>query len=118
MSQRISRRRFVFLGTMSIAAAGLSRRAAFAAPNSKLRTAHIGVGGMDGADLGSIASHAKVEVAALCDVDANTLNAAKAGHPKAQTFRDYREMLSKLGDSIDAVVVSDRKSTRLNSSHT
>ena len=91
---------------MSIAAAGLSRRGAFAAPNSKLRTAHIGVGGMGGADLGSIASHAKVEVAALCDVDANTLNAAKAGHPKAQTFRDYREMLSKLGDSIDAVVVS------------
>lgn len=106
MSHRVSRRRFVFLGTMSIAAAGLSGRSVMAAANSKLRTAHIGVGGMGGADLGSIASHSKVEVAALCDVDANTLNAAKAGHPKAQTFRDYREMISKMGDSIDAVVVS------------
>ena len=104
MSQRISRRRFVFLGTMSIAAAGLSRRAAFAAPNSKLRTAHIGVGGMGGADLGSIASHAKVEVAALCDVDANTLNAAKAGHPKAQTFRDYREMLFRSTEAMSKCI--------------
>ena len=73
-----------------MAAGGLSGRSAVADANSKLRTAHIGGGGMGGADLGSIASHAKVEVAALCDVDANTLNAAKAEHSKAEVFRDYR----------------------------
>ena len=38
-----------------------------ASPNGKLRTAHVGVGGMGGADLKSISTHASVEVAALCD---------------------------------------------------
>jgi predicted dehydrogenase len=74
--------------------------------NGKLRTAHIGVGGMGGSDLGSIASHAKVEVAALCDVDLNTLNRTKEKFPNAKVFRDYREMFSAMKDSIDAVVVS------------
>ncbi|MCE9604606.1 MAG: Gfo/Idh/MocA family oxidoreductase [Planctomycetia bacterium] len=75
-------------------------------PNGKLRTAHVGVGGMGGADLSSIASHKQVEVAALCDVDAKNLAAALAKHPGAKTFRDYREMITTLGDTIDAVVVS------------
>ena len=39
---------------------------------------------MGGADLGSIASHAKVEVFALCDVDAN-VRALKAGHAYGET---------------------------------
>lgn len=75
-------------------------------PNGKLRTAHIGVGGMGGGDLNSIASHKQVEVAGLCDVDAKNLAAAAGKHPGAKTFVDFREMLSSLGDTIDAVVVS------------
>ena len=42
--------------------------------NGRLRTAHVGVGGMGGADLNSIASHNMVDVVALCDVDLNALN--------------------------------------------
>ena len=72
----------------------------------KLRTAHIGVGGMGGADLASISSHPQVEVAGLCDVDANRLASAHKKHKQARTFSDYRQMLSEMGDSIDAVVVS------------
>src|SRR5262245_13702128 len=75
-------------------------------PNGKLRTAHIGVGGMGNSDLGSIASHAKVEVAFLCDVDSGRLDAAQAKHKDAKTYRDFREMLDANKDSIDAVVVS------------
>jgi len=45
--------------------------------NNRLRTAHIGVGGMGAADLASISSHGKVDVVALCDVDSNALAAAK-----------------------------------------
>lgn len=75
-------------------------------PNGKLRTAHVGVGGMGGGDLNSIASHAKVEVAALCDVDSTRLDGLKGKYPDAKPFRDYREMIAQLGDSIDAVVVS------------
>jgi len=76
------------------------------AKNGKLRTAHIGVGGMGGADLRSISSHERVEVTALCDVDSNALAAAKKLHPNAKTFSDYRKLFDALGKDIDAVVVS------------
>ncbi len=72
----------------------------------RLRTAHIGVGNMGGEDLRDISSHAKVDVVALCDVDANNLAAAKKLHPKAKTFSDYRVMLQEMSDGIDAVIVS------------
>ena len=76
------------------------------AKKGKLRTAHIGVGGMGGADLASISSHPQLKVTALVDVDTNSLVAAGKLHPKAQTFADYRIMFDKLGKDIDAVVVS------------
>lgn len=107
MSQTIQRRQFI--ATSAALAAGSvlpGQLAAEVAPNSRLRTAHVGVGGMGGADLKSVSSHAAVEVAALCDVDANILKAASVTFPNARTFRDYREMISAMGDTIDAVVVS------------
>lgn len=106
MSQRSSRRTFLKAGAAVAAFHVLRSGAKAVSPNGKLRTAHIGVGGMGGGDLSSIASHAKVEVAALCDVDEKILKGAAAKHPNAKTFLDYREMISSLGDSIDAVVVS------------
>ena len=52
----------------------------------KLRTAHIGVGGMGMADLKAISSHSAVEVVALCDVDAINLSVAHKIHPGARIF--------------------------------
>ena len=72
----------------------------------RLRTAHIGVGGMGLEDLKAISSHNSVEVIALCDVDSNHLNFAKAIYPNAKTFSDYRILFDTIGDQIDAVVVS------------
>ena len=74
--------------------------------NGRLRTAHIGVGNMGGSDLKSISSHAKVDVVALCDVDAKHLAEAKLLHPTAKTYSDYRVMLSEMNNMIDAVIVS------------
>jgi len=74
--------------------------------NRRLRTAHIGVGGMGASDLKSISSHSLVDVVALCDVDANNLAGAKALYPRAKTFSDYRVMLQEMGKGIDAVIVS------------
>lgn len=71
-----------------------------------IRTAHIGLGVMGKEDLKAISSHKSVEVVALCDVDSNLLAEAKALHPKAKTYSDYRTMLSELEKQIDAVVVS------------
>jgi len=74
--------------------------------NTRLRTAHIGIGTMGLEDLKSISSHNSVDVAALCDVDSNLLNNAKKLFPNAKTYSDYRVLLDEMNDSIDAVIVS------------
>lgn len=101
-----SRRRFLQISSATIAAGVMPLRTHAIPPNEKLRTAHVGVGGMGGADLDSIASHPSVEVAALCDVDRGNLERAQAKHPSAAIFRDYREMIHSLANQIDAVIVS------------
>jgi predicted dehydrogenase len=106
MNHRLQRREFLKTSSAIALFSILPAGARAASPNGKLRTAHIGVGGMGGADLNSIASHPRVEVAALCDVDLTRLTGASSRHPNAKRFRDYREMISSLGDTIDAVVVS------------
>ena len=72
----------------------------------RLRTAHIGVGGMGAADLESIASHALVDVVALCDIDQKNLEAAHKLYPSAKTYTDYRILLQEMQSEIDAVIVS------------
>ena len=101
------RRREVLQASAAIAAIQVLPSAVQASSaNAMLRTAHIGVGGMGSSDLSSVSSHPKVEVAALCDVELARLKSAKARHPHAKEFRDFREMISSMGDKIDAVVVS------------
>lgn len=110
LSSHSHRRSFLALASAGIT--GAMTRPVFASgfeltsKNEKLRTAHIGVGGMGAGDLNSIASHKSVEVAALCDVDSSRLAQAAAKHPNAKTFADFREMLASLSDKIDAVIVS------------
>jgi predicted dehydrogenase len=101
----MKRRQFIQAGavsTFSILPSGLWANS----PNGKLRSAHIGVGGKGRSDISPIAGHDHVEVAALCDVDAKALAAAQKLYPKAHTFRDYRELFTSMGDSIDIVTVS------------
>jgi len=73
---------------------------------TRLRTAHIGVGGMGGEDLRDVSSHSLVDVVALCDVDSKALAEAKKLHPNAKTYKDYRVMLKELENEVDAVIVS------------
>ena len=94
------------LGTVSIALAPSLIMCASNSSNKRLRTAHIGVGGMGKADLDAISSHELVDVTALCDVDANNLSEAQKSHPKAKVYSDYRIMLKEMGNDIDAVIVS------------
>ena len=100
------RRHFIFSSTALAAGVAAGRSVLAVGPNSRLRTAHVGVGGMGSADLNSISSHANVEVAALCDVDHNNLSKAKERFPKAKLFRDYRQMIGDMGDRVDGVIVS------------
>ena len=89
----------LFLG-VGITARGM---AAPKSPNESLNVAVIGVAGRGGANLEGVSTE---NIVALCDIDANRLAGAAKQFPKAETFRDYRKMLDKIADRIDAVVVS------------
>src|SRR5690606_4716322 len=103
---KLSRR--TFLQTTAIAAtyAAMPLKARAFAPSDRIRTAHIGVGGMGGADLRSISTHPAVHVVALCDVDSDRLGKAGEQFPHAKRFAAYRKLIDQLADQIDAVVVS------------
>ncbi len=109
MKTNLSRRHFIF--STAAASVGLStlgvRRARAASANGKLRVLSIGTVGTIGAeDRHQVARHPDVEIAGLCDVDANYLARASAEHPGAFTARDYREVFAKQADKFDAVIVS------------
>jgi predicted dehydrogenase len=92
-------------GTAGLALANPILRAQ--SPTTKLSVAGIGVGGMMGmGTLGPVGQHKQVHVAALCDVDANHLARAAKRFPDARTYADWRELLAKEGDKIDAVTVA------------
>ncbi|MBB4080761.1 putative dehydrogenase [Lewinella aquimaris] len=103
----MKRRTFIQSST-ALAAAALLPGCAVRLPAGKqrLRTAHIGLGYQGAEDMKAIASHASVDVVAICDVDTKFLAAAQAKHPDARAFADYRVMLREMGDDIDAVVVA------------
>ena len=117
----MNRRRFLqqtLTTTASISAPAILRARS---PNSMFQVASVGVGGMGGNTMMSVAQHEKVRIIAMCDVDAKALERARAGQAsrrkefataeadtrfkEAATFADYREMISKMGDKIDAVTI-------------
>lgn len=97
-----------FLGTSALATgAFLAPRFAIGqsgpSANSRINLAFIGVGGRGMDNLNSLAGE---NIVALCDIDDQRAADAFGKFPKARRFRDYREMLDKMGKEIDAVVVS------------
>ena len=103
----MKRRTFLASGS-ALAATTLLPRGGFGRhrPAARLRTAHIGLGAQGSEDLAAVASHASVDVVALCDVDSENLARAKDLHPDAKTYADYRTMMAEMADDIDAVIVS------------
>jgi predicted dehydrogenase len=76
-----------------------------ASPNSMLQVAAIGVGGMGASTMNGVASHAKVKITALCDVDTKFMEPAATKYPDASKHRDWRELLSKDAGKFDAVTI-------------
>ena len=64
----------------------------------------IGVGGKGASDTDGAAKYG--QVVALCDIDDQRLKQKAKLFPDAKLFHDYRELLSMMGDKIDAVTVS------------
>lgn len=71
--------------------------------SDKLNIASIGVHHRAAANLKGVASE---NIVALVDVDGELLDAARETYPKARRYRDYRVMLEKEAEHIDAVLVS------------
>jgi predicted dehydrogenase len=105
-SSRLSRRQFLAHGALTGASLlcfpAILRSAS---PNSMLQVASIGVGGMGGRTMKSVASHPKVKVVAMCDVDQAMLDAAAKEFPDAAQHKDWRELLGRHADKFDAVTI-------------
>ena len=107
-----NRSRRDFLKSGSLAAAGffivprhvLGR--GFVAPSDKLNIAGIGAGGKGESDLFEFSKSPNANIAFLCDVDDRQIKKSVSRFPKAKRYYDFREMLEKEHQSIDAVSVS------------
>ncbi|MEO8126121.1 MAG: Gfo/Idh/MocA family oxidoreductase, partial [Bryobacteraceae bacterium] len=105
-------RRYFFFGTLlagalpaSGAAAKISLKAAgYKSPNEKLNIASIGAGGKAASDIRACAQ--TENIVALCDVDDTRAAAMYKQFDKATRYKDFRVMLDKEADNIDAVIVT------------
>ncbi len=104
---RVASRRQFLRGSAAAAAALLAAPAYVRAESlrSELRVASIGVGGMGGNTAKSVASHPKVKIVALCDVDQRFLEQAAMVYRDASRHKDWRELLSSHEGKFDAVTI-------------
>ncbi|HEV8270725.1 MAG TPA: Gfo/Idh/MocA family oxidoreductase [Chitinophagaceae bacterium] len=78
----------------------------FIAPSDKLRIAGIGAGGKGQSDLSEFSKSPNVNIVALCDVDDRQSVKSRTSFPKANYYKDFREMLDKEKNNIDACSIS------------
>jgi predicted dehydrogenase len=109
MKPTLSRRRFLKASAAAAVAPLILPRRIFGldgatSPNSKVRLACVGVGGMGTGNLNAFLGDDRVQVVAVCDVDANhraaAANAAKL--KEADTYKDWREVIAR--KDIDAIM--------------
>lgn len=80
------------------------KRMGYHSPNEKLNCAAIGAGGKGGSDIEKC-SHTE-NVIALCDADFRRAASSFRRFPDASQYKDFRVMLDKEGDKIDACTIS------------
>lgn len=105
----LNRRRFLSGTAASLALFQIGPAGAFAAtgsssPNGKANIAGIGIGSQGGSDIDAVAAEGQ-NIVALCDVDDSYAAKQFAKYPQAKRFKDYRQMLDKMGPEIDGVVI-------------
>jgi predicted dehydrogenase len=83
----------------------------FIAPSDKLNIAGIGAGGKGFSDLSEFAKSPYVNIAVLCDVDDRQAVKARTAFPNAKYYKDFRDMLSKEKNNIDACSISTPDNT-------
>ncbi len=99
-----TRRQFLKSAAPLILPAAVPGRAGAVSPNGKIRLACIGVGGQGTSNLRAFLADERVEVVAVCDVDAQHCEkaAALAKLKNADCYNDFRELLVR--KDVDAVM--------------
>jgi predicted dehydrogenase len=115
MKKNISRRNFirntsVVAGSFFIVPRHVLGRG-FIAPSDKLNIAGIGAGGKGESDLAEFAKSLRVNIVSLCDVDDRMAVNSRKRFSKATYYADFREMLEKEKNNIDAVSISTPDNT-------
>ncbi len=75
------------------------------APSDKINIACVGAGGQAAWDIDEL-EKAGARIAFLCDVDLKHAEETFAKYPQVPKYRDYREMIEKEKEKIDAVLVA------------
>jgi predicted dehydrogenase len=83
----------------------------YIAPSDKLNIAGIGVGGKGESDLTAFAKSQYVNIVALCDADDRQAVKSRGRFPKAAYYKDFRDMLAKEKNNIDACSISTPDNT-------
>ncbi len=104
-NQKLDRRHF--LGTAAAAGAvgyfvNPGSIVASTSPNERLNLACVGATNRAGANIAALKSQ---NIVAIADIDSNLLDKGSAAYPNAKKYRDFRVMLEKESEKIDAVVV-------------
>lgn len=108
-----SRRRFLQRSVFATGASVLGFPAIVTSksPNGKMNIGFIGSGGRGGAHVAEAKKMPElVDVVAMCDVNSKNLEYASAQFPQARTYKDYREMHTKMED-LDAIFVATTEHT-------
>ena len=107
MVQQVGRREFLRRSSVATMALGSQAPLVSAVGSGsaleKLNIASIGVHNRAASNLKGVATE---NIVALADIDLDLLEGAGAKYPNARRYRDYRVMLEKEAENIDAVVVS------------
>ena len=102
----ITRRQFIYYSALAASASALTGYARPkprpVSPNEKLNIAVIGCGGKGGSDLRFCSSE---NIIALCDVTDTPLERARQNFPKANIYKDFRQLLEK-EKTLDAVDIA------------
>ena len=110
MSSGFSRRYFFFGSAAALAASKLEakstpslKRLGYKSPNEKLNIAAIGAGGKGHSDITGCATE---NIVAFADPDWKSAAKTFTEFPNAKQYKDYRQMLDKERNNIDAVIVA------------
>lgn len=104
----LPRRTFLESAVIAGAALGFPAVLRSSSLNSRVQVAAVGLGGRGTGDVHAFARHPRASIVGICDVDTETFGPVDSELPGggAPHFTDFRAMLDRLGDKVDAVTIA------------